>query len=208
MKGRIVLFAEKIKSLRKQRGLTQAQLAKEVGLSQQAVGKWETGRSAPDQKMLQFLADYFSVSLDSLIGRQGGGVNQLREGPEEYDIPIIGTVKAGYNALAFQEDYGTEPAAVKNPEEYFYLIVRGDSMEPRIVSGDLALVHQQHDVESGDLAVVLVDGEEGTLKKVVKKNGAVILQPFNPGYETQVYLGRDIKRLTIVGKVVETKTKW
>ena len=81
-------------------------------------------------------------------------------------------------------------------------------MEPRISSGDLALVHSQPDVESGDLAVVLVDGEEGTLKKVLKKEGAVILQPFNPAYKTQVFIGGEIDRLTIVGKVVETKTKW
>lgn len=78
-------------------------------------------------------------------------------------------------------------------------------MEPRISSGDLALVHSQPDVESGDLAVVLVDGEEGTLKKVLKKEGAVILQPFNPAYQTQVFIGGEIDRLTIVGKVVETK---
>lgn len=207
-KGRIVLFAQKIKALRKQRGMTQAQLAREVGLSQQAVGKWETGRSSPDPQMLQFLADLFSVSLDTLIGRQGGSVSCWEEEHQEYMIPIVGTVKAGYNALAFEENYGAEPASVKNPEEYFYLIVRGDSMAPRIASGDLALVHQQREVDSGDLAVVLVDGEEGTLKKVVKQNGAVILQPFNPNYETQVYIGRDIKRLSIVGKVVETKSKW
>ena len=97
---------------------------------------------------------------------------------------------------------------MRNPEEYFYLIVRGDSMEPRIRGGDLALVHRQPDVESGELAVVLVDGEEGTLKRVLKKDGAVILQPFNQSYQTQVFIGEEINRLTVVGKVVETKAKW
>lgn len=95
-----------------------------------------------------------------------------------------------------------------NPEEYFYLVVSGDSMEPRISSGDLALVHRQPDVESGELAVVLVDGEEGTLKRVVKRDGAVILQPFNQSYQPQIFMGEELSQLTIVGKVVETKTKW
>ncbi len=81
-------------------------------------------------------------------------------------------------------------------------------MEPRIHSGDLALVHRQPDVESGELAVVLVAGEEGTLKRVIKKEGAVILQPFNQAYQPQVFIGEELEQLVIIGKVVETKTRW
>ncbi len=55
-------------------------------------------------------------------------------------IPVVGTVRAGYDALAFEEDYGTEYASVKDPQNYFYLVVKGDSMEPRISDGDLALI--------------------------------------------------------------------
>ena len=177
------MFSERLRALRKERKISQGALAAQLGISQQAVGKWETGRSTPFR-------------------------SSLRPEGAEVLVPVLGTVKAGYDAYAFEEDYGSEPANVKNPRDYFYLIVRGDSMEPRISSGDLALVHSQPDVESGDLAVVLVDGEEGTLKKVLKKEGAVILQPFNPAYQTQVFIGGEIGRLTIVGKVVETKTKW
>lgn len=202
------MFGERIKSLRKRQGMTQTQLARVLGLSQQAVGKWETGNSAPDQATLQRLADIFDVSIDFLLGRPEAGVFPFRNLTAEYQIPVLGTVKAGYDALAYQEDLGTEPATVKNPEEFFYLIVRGDSMEPRIFSGDLALVHKQPNVESGELAVVLVDGDEGTLKRVLRKDGAVILQPFNPRYQTQIYIGEEINRLRIVGKVVETKSKW
>ena len=75
-------------------------------------------------------------------------------------------------------------------------------------SGDLALVHRQPDVASGELAVVLVAGEEGTLKRVIKKDGAVILQPFNQAYQPQVFIGEELEQLVIIGKVVETKTRW
>ena len=201
------MFAERLKELRKMRRFSQHALAERLGISQQAVGKWETGKSTPDPATLREIADIFEVSVDLLLGRElippasAGAAGEVL-------LPILGTVRAGYGALAFQEYRGTEPASVHNPEEYFYLVVSGDSMAPRISSGDLALVHRQPDVESGELAVVLVDGEEGTLKRVVKRDGAVILQPFNQSYQPQIFMGEELSQLTIVGKVVETKTKW
>lgn len=198
------MFAQRLKELRKEHGLSQVALASQLGISQQAVGKWENARSTPDPATLNRLADIFQVTVDFLLGRDGTPYLSGSDGM----LPILGTVKAGYDALAFQEYYGMEPANVKNPAEYFYLIVHGDSMEPRIRSGDLALVHRQPDVENGDLAVVLVDGEEGTLKRVLKRKDTVILQPFNQAYDTQIFMKEELARLTIVGKVLETKTKW
>ncbi|MCI8650658.1 MAG: helix-turn-helix domain-containing protein [Anaerotruncus sp.] len=197
------MLGERLKQLRKQNKISQMALASQLGLSQQAVGKWETERSAPDPATLNQLADIFQVSVDYLLGRDS---SPKQSG--EVMLPILGTVKAGYGAMAFEEYYGQEPANVRSPEEYFYLLVHGDSMEPQIRSGDLALVHRQPDVQSGELAVVLVDGEEGTLKRVIKKDQAVILQAFNQMYEAQVFIGQEIERLTVIGKVVETKTKW
>ncbi|MEM1485747.1 XRE family transcriptional regulator [Oscillospiraceae bacterium PP1C4] len=203
------MFSERLKALRKECKITQVALAEQLGISQQAVGKWETGRSTPDPMTLRKIADIFGVSTDFLIGRDTTEDSSAAwTAGEEVQVPVLGTVKAGYGALAFQEDYGTEPANVKNPADYFYLIVKGDSMEPRIHGGDLALVHRQPNVESGELAVVLVDGEEGTLKRVIKKRDAIILQPFNQAYQAQIFMGEDIQQLAIVGKVVETKTKW
>lgn len=204
------MFQIRLKELRKQHKMSQLSLAKLLKISQQAVGKWETGRSTPDPLTLNQIADIFEVSVDYLLGRSFGFDYSRPTSPSggEVMLPVIGTVKAGYGALAFQEDYGMEIANVKNAKEYFYLIVRGDSMEPRIHNGDLALVHRQPDVENGELAVILVENEEATLKKVIKKSGAVILQPFNQNYEAQVFLGEDIGNLQIVGKVIETKTKW
>lgn len=203
------MFSDRLKILRKSCKMSQGALASELGISQQAVGKWETGRSTPDPVTLKAIADIFHVSADFLLGREEVPARAQAGSPvSEAQVPVLGRVKAGYGAVAFQEDYGTEPANVSRPSDYFYLIVHGDSMEPRIHSGDLALVHRQQDVESGELAVVLVDGEEGTLKRVIKKEGAVILQPFNQSYQPQIFIGEEIEQLIIVGKVVETKTKW
>ncbi|MBP0963256.1 MAG: helix-turn-helix domain-containing protein [Oscillospiraceae bacterium] len=203
------MFTARLKELRKAKNVSQTLLAEMLGVSQQAVGKWDSGRSSPDPQTVADIASYFGVTADYLLG-----CSDMRHLPE-YEpttngafLPVIGTVRAGYGALAFEDDYGTEIADVRRPEDYFYLMVRGDSMEPRIHSGDLALVRRQADVNSGDLAVVLVDEEEGTLKKVIKKDGMLILQPFNPSYPAMIYSGEDLNYIQIVGKVVETKTRW
>ena len=199
------MFSERLKALRKERGISQRALAQRLGVSQQAVAKWEAASSTPGPNALATIADVLGVSSDYLLGRE----RDFQDGAQDTArLPVLGTVKAGYGAYAFEEDYGTAPAQVRDPRDYFYLIVRGDSMEPRIHSGDLALVHRQPDVESGELAVVLVAGEEGTLKRVIKKEGAVILQPFNQAYQPQVFIGEELEQPVIIGKVVETKTRW
>ncbi len=198
------MFPKRLKELRKRDGLSQASLSSLLDVTQQAVGKWETGRSTPDPQTLARIAELFRVSADYLLGCSGGSAGAV----SEYPIPIIGTVRAGFGALAFEEDYGEEYARVKDPERYFYLLVKGDSMEPRISDGDLALVHRQPTLESGDLGVVVFGEGEGTLKKFVQRGSAVILQPFNPAYTPQVIMGEDLEHLYIAGKVVETRARW
>ena len=204
------MFSERLKALRKERKLSQAALSAQLGVTQQAVGKWETGRSTPDPATVARLAALLGTTTDVLLGVSpapqdfGGPVGAYTESP----VPVVGSVRAGYGALAFEEDYGTEPAPVKDPENYFYLVVKGDSMEPRIHDGDYALVRRQPTLNNGDLGVMVFDEGEGTLKRYIRRGNAVILQPFNPDYPEKVIRGADLERLYIAGKVVETKTKW
>lgn len=204
------MLGTRLKQLRKDRGITQAGLAAELGITQQAVGKWEKGNSSPDPTTLVRLAEFFDVSLDSLLGRVWNRVGDVRafDVVNEVIVPVIGAVRAGYGTLAFEEDYGTEPAGVRDPDNYFYLVVKGDSMEPRIQEGDLALVRRQPTLDNGDLGVVIYGEGEGTLKRFLRKGEAVLLQPFNPAYETVILSGPELDDLHIVGKVVETKTRW
>ena len=186
-----------------------------LGVTQQAVGKWESGKSSPDPATVARIAEILSTTADFLLGLYRPVSNAAT--PEERFfgnyaeslIPVIGTVKAGYGALAFEEDYGQEYARVKDPSNYFYLVVRGDSMEPRIQDGDLALVHKQDTLENGDLGVLIYGDEgEGTLKRYIQRGNCVVLQPFNPAYNELVIKGDDLNRLHIAGRVVETKAKW
>lgn len=204
-----------LKECRKAKGMSQATLSRLLGVTQQAVGKWETGRSNPDPEMLVRLAEVLGTTTDYLLGLHTSGAEAEQAGRRffggyaECPIPVIGTVRAGYGALAFEEDYGTEYARVKDPQNYFYLVVKGDSMEPRISDGDLALVHRQSTLDSGDLGVIVYGDEgEGTLKKYIQRGNAVVLHPFNTNYEDKIIRGEELNQLYIAGKVVETKTKW
>ena len=208
-------FSELLKQCRKQKGISQAELASKLGVTQQAVGKWESGKSSPDPATVARIAEILSTTADFLLGlyRPVSNVTTPEErcfgNYAESLIPVIGTVKAGYGALAFEEDYGQEYARVKDPSNYFYLVVRGDSMEPRIQDGDLALVHKQDTLENGDLGVLVYGDEgEGTLKRYIQRGNCVVLQPFNPAYNELVIKGDDLNRLHIAGRVVETKAKW
>ena len=202
------MFSERLKALRKKLGYSQQKLADIMQVSQQAVGKWETGRSSPDLDAVNRLAQLFDVTTDYLLGNETESPKPQPVFGGDVMIPVIGTVKAGYGALAFEEDYGCEGANVKNPDEYFYLIVKGHSMEPRIQDGDLALVHKQSTLDDGDLGVFVYGDGEGTLKKFIRKGNTVILQPFNPDYQPQIISGEELEHLYIAGKVRETKTKW
>ena len=129
-------FSELLKQCRKKQGISQAELASKLGVTQQAVGKWESGKSSPDPSTVARIAELLNTTADYLLGlyRPVSNVSAPEErffgSYSESLIPVIGTVKAGYGALAFEEDYGQEYARVKDPSNYFYLVVRGDSMEP------------------------------------------------------------------------------
>ena len=209
------MFADRLRDARKAKRYSQTEVSRMLGVTQQAVGKWETGRSTLDPKTVARLAEILDTTADALLGLQQAPTAATAVGRNAFSryteslVPVVGTVRAGYGALAFEEDYGKEYASVKDPQNYFYLVVKGDSMEPRISDGDLALVHRQSTLENGDLGVLVYGSDgEGTLKKYIQRGNSVILHPFNPAYEELVIKGEELDHLYIAGKVVETKAKW
>ena len=194
-------FPELLRQCRKQKHMSQAELASLLGVTQQAVGKWESGKSSPDPTTVAKLAEILDTTADYLLGlfdpTAEGQTEERFFGSYVYSlIPVIGTVKAGYGALAYEEDYGKEYARVKDPSSYFH-------------DGDLALVHRQDTLENGDLGVLIYGDEgEGTLKRYLQRGNCVVLQPFNPAYKEMVIKGEELNHLHIAGRVVETKAKW
>ena len=170
------MFADRLRDARKAKRYSQTEVSRMLGVTQQAVGKWETGRSTPDPQTVARLAEILDTTADALLGLQQAPTAARAVGRNAFSryteslVPVVGTVRAGYGALAFEEDYGKEYASVKDPQNYFYLVVKGDSMEPRISDGDLALVHRQSTLENGDLGVLVYGSDgEGTLKKYIQR---------------------------------------
>jgi len=198
------VLSKKLRQLRKEHKLTQGELAGRFGVTQQAIAKWEAGRALPEPETISRIAGFFGVTTDYLLDMTDsftaiGPISSVR---------IIGAVRAGYDALAMEEDLGSAIAQVKDAEAYRFLVVKGDSMAPYIREGDLALVRLQPKLENGDLGVVVYGDNEATLKKFYYADGAVTLIPFNDAYETVTLRGRELERLIIFGKVVETRTNW
>lgn len=206
------MFSSRLKLLRKNKGLTQTELANELHLSHGAIAMWETDKRQPDNDTMLRIADFFDVSVDYLLGRE-----ETKNPPNVYDVDglvhfeEIGTICAGYDG-SLNETFTGEiveiPLSMINGEEkedYFVLRVQGNSMHPRILEGDRILCKRCSMVDNGSFAVVLYDGECATVKKVHYVNGAnwIELVPINPDYMVKRIEGADLEQFRILGKVVK-----
>lgn len=201
------MFNERLKTLRIQRKMTQSELAKKIYISQPAYSKYEVGTASPNPETLSKIADALDVSVDYLLGSDSQPAR-----PGYIRIPVLGRVAAGIPIDAIEEiiDWEDISAAAAGDGEYFGLQIKGHSMEPKISDGDVVIVRRQPDVDSGDIAVVLVNGDDATVKRVKKSPQGVTLIPSNPAYEPMYYSNDEIESLPvqILGRVVELRAKF
>lgn len=198
----------RIKQLRNERNLKQAELAAKVNVSQSALSGYETGKYEADIDTYKKIADLLGVSLDYLLGR--ANTPAVQSGYTR--IPVLGRVAAGIPIDAIEEIIDWEDVTsdmTAGGAEYFGLQIKGDSMEPKISDGDIVIVRKQPDVESGEIAVVLVNGDDATVKKVKKSAAGITLIANNPAYDPTFYSNEDIEKMpvAILGRVVELRAK-
>ena len=190
------------------------QVSKATGISASTFSDWKNGRSTPKADKLARIADFFSVSLDELLGTDSG----IRSAEASYKnlrakkmVPVIGVIRAGSPIVTDETLLGREFADVDDIEEYFYLEVCGDSMKNcGIVDGTYVLFHKQQYAENGEIVACLVDGESATVKRFSKQNHRIILSPENDEYDPIILSPEDfeIGRARILGVAVEAKTKF
>jgi repressor LexA len=134
-------------------------------------------------------------------------LNEVPPPTDNIKIPIIGSVKCGYEGLAYQYLDGyvmIDNNAYHGDIKAFRCY--GDSMSGiGIYDGDIAIVRIQEDIDCGELAIVIVNGDEGMLKRVRKQEGAIILESANPSYPPRVFTGEDMNKVRVVGKVIEIR---
>lgn len=198
----------RIRVLRVSRGLKQADLAKEIKVSQGALSGYETGRYEPDIKTLKAIADFFGVSVDYLLGKD----EKKPPHAKGVHIPVYAAVAAGIPIEAIEDivDYEEIDAALAATGDFFGLRIKGDSMEPKMSEGDVVIVRKQDDADTGDIVIVLVNGNEATVKKLKKEPSGISLIPNNPAHPVRYLSPADIASLPvrIIGKVVELRAKF
>lgn len=205
-------FAEKLKELRQQKGMTQSELAKLLNMQRSTLGMYETGKREPNFEILNMFANFFNVDMNTLMDMNNTS-NQNPSSPvRSIKIPVLGTVVAGIPLEAVENIIGWEEIspAMAATGEHFALRIKGTSMEPRICEGDIVVVRKQEDIESGDTAIVLINGGEATVKKVKKTEEGIMLIANNMAvYSPHFYSNKDIEELPvrIIGKVVELRGK-
>lgn len=198
-------IGKRIANLREEYGWKQYELAQKMDLNPAALNKIENGKRSIKEEEISKVAQIFGISTDTLLG-----VNTPRPGNR---IPILGTVVAGQPAYAAENIVGWEEVTDKMSMQgkLFALKVKGSSMEPEFKEGDIVIVREQPDIESGDIAVVLINGDEATLKKVKNDPNGLFLYAFNQAvYEPHFYSNNDIETLPvrIVGRVIENRRSW
>lgn len=199
---------KRLKALRKQMGLTQAKLASLLNVDTSLIGKWEIYNTMPSSVTLKRLCEILNVDADYLLGIEKRNNNRIG-----VKIPVLGHIPAGIPITAIQDvlDYEEISADMANKGEYFALKVKGTSMTPEITDGEIAIVKQQADADSGDICVVMVNGDDATLKRIKKSEQGLTLIPTNTiEFTPTFYTNEEIEKLPvrIIGKVVETRKSW
>ena len=200
-----------LKNRRKELNLTMKQVADFVGVSEATVSRWESGNIANmGRDKIALLSQILKITPLVIAGYDSYQREFNRKSGVK--IPVLGLVRAGIpmDAVEYIIDYEEISEDMARQGEFFALQIKGDSMEPKISDGDVVIVRKQPDIESGETAIVLVNGDEATIKKVQKFTGGINLIPSNPAYDVMTFTNEQIEKLPvrILGKVVELRAKF
>jgi len=199
---------ERIKKIADQKGIAISKIEKSCGFSNATIKKWKTSQPAADR--LQQVSTYLQVDSNYLLGRNDTPHPSNEIPPNGFVMMhVIGSISAGYDGEAIEELLDDYPVTCKafhgySPEDCFVLRVKGESMFPNFHEGDYVLVHRQPSVDSGDIAVIMHNDAEATLKKVLYNYGEDWLEliPNNPQYPTKRIEGTELQSCRVLGKVL------
>jgi len=199
----------RIKEIRQKRRITQAELAKQIGVAQNTLSYWENGKYDVDNDSLKKIADYFQVSTDYLLAHSHSSTSEALPAfdnifrIEKKRVPLLGEIACGEPIYA-DEEHESYILAGSDLEADFCLRAKGDSMiNARILDGDIVFIKKTPMVNNGEIAAVII-GKEATLKRVYyyADSMKLILTPENPKYEPLVYVGEELNAIRIIGKAV------
>lgn len=204
-------------------GFKQSDLVEKTGISKGALSSYLSGRYVPKQTNIYLLSEALDVSEAWLMGAD---VSMERPAPDSkqdaisynsvskasVSIPVLGRVAAGIPLAAITDIVDTEEITedLSRTGDFFALSIHGDSMEPKFSEGDVVIVRQQDDAESGDIVIAMVNGDDAVCKRLRKYRDGIELISTNPSYQPLFFDLEECqsKSVRILGKVVELRAKF
>lgn len=199
---------ERFQEILDERGMKPSDVAKATGVSTSTLSAWKLGRYSPKQEKLKMIADYLQVNLAWLMGLSDERAFSADD--SEVRIPVLGQVRAGDCTTYAEEDVidTVEISASKaKTGEFFGLKIKGDSMSPSLMDGDIVIVRKTPTADTGDIVIALVANQNGICKRLIRKQDGITLKSINAEYGDFVYDNEQIKNLpvSVIGKVEEMR---
>ncbi len=189
---------------------TRNDVCDDLGFKYSTFSDWINAKKYPRIDKIEIMANYFNVTKSDLIEDNLNKINDIIsiDSNDFIPIPIVGIVRAGFPILANENIEGyqfTYKKFISKDKSYFYLKVKGDSMDLKFPEGSLLLIEKTTQIDDGQIGVVLIDGEEATVKKIIMNNNMITLIPCssNPAYLPKMYdMTKD--KIQIIGKVKQS----
>ena len=223
-------LGEWIKNYRDTHSLSMQDMADMCGFSKAYIGQLEKGVNpstgkpiSPTIQAFDKIARAVGLDLDAFLKELDDTqlVTLLPDKKKEHTsyhakgirIPVLGRVAAGIpiEAVTDVDDWEEIPESMAKTGEYFALRIKGESMSPKLQPGDIVIVKKQNDVDTGDTAIVLVNGNDATVKQIKKTEAGIMLVGLNVEvYQPHFYSNKEIDELPvqIIGKVIESRHTW
>lgn len=205
---------ERVRDRREELGMSQEDLATRLGYkSRSSINKIEMGINNLTQPKIVAIAAALNTTPAYIMGWEEEEKELAQKSIKGIRIPVVGNVRAGIPIDAIEEilDHEEITPEMAASGDYFGLQVKGDSMVPIIMEGDVVIVRQQEDAECGETVIALINGDEATVKKLIKyEDGGIALVAANPLYQPLRFTNQEIieKPVRIIGKVVELRRKF
>ena len=197
------------------RNMKQSDLVETNGIGKSSISTYLSGKYEPKQRNIYKMATALNINEAWLMGEdvpmerdEKSKPSNVEDFNDHYVAPIVGTIPAGYPALAFEDIEGYASIPYKDAENYFFLRVSGESMiNAGIQSGDLVLIRKQSSAEYGQIVAARVNGDEATLKKYKPQGDTVLLLPENPDFEPILVRAKDFDDgyASIIGVAIEVR---
>lgn len=207
--GNKEVFSSNLRFYMEKRNKSRNEVCEALNFKYTTFTDWCNGVKYPRIDNIEKLANYFGISKSDLIEIKG---NDTDDSIKAVQIPVLGYVKAGIPMTAIENiiDYEEISQEQARTGEFFGLQIKGDSMEPKISDGDVVIVRKQETVENGEIAVVLINGDDATVKKFYKTDAGIKLVSTNPTYDPFFFTPDEVNSLpvSVIGKVVELRAKF